>query len=336
MGDFSADWLHLREPADARARSIALVERLVDWLSGPPRPAGEPAGSLALLDLGCGTGANLRYLAPRLAASLTGPQRWTCLDRDPALLAALCRKTGSWAERQGLAPSADGEGLEIRGPGLDWRIRTLGYDLAQGTDALPIDRGTLVVASALLDLVPEDWLLGLLRTCAAAGAPMLLTLTYDGRVSLEPPHPLDGVAIGLVNAHQLRDKGMGPALGPVAPLRLARLADRLGFDVRIDDSDWELQPEETGIQAAMMDGWAAAALEQTSETGGTLVRRWRMAIGEWREARLAQIAAGRSRMRVGHRDALLLPRSSVLGDRLDRIPGLMDPNTTWRAEDRRR
>jgi hypothetical protein len=33
-----------------------------------------------------------------------------------------------------------------------------------------------------------------------------------------------------------------------------------------------------------------------------------MAIGEWREVRLAQIAAGRSHMRVGHRDALLLPR----------------------------
>ncbi len=308
MGDFSADWLALREPADARARSISLVERLVDWLSGTLRLTGESAVSLAVLDLGCGTGANLRYLAPRLAASLTGPQRWTCIDRDPALLAALCRETEPWAERQGLVPSTDGEGLEIRGPGVDWQIRTLGYDLAKGIEALPIDRGTLVVASALLDLVSEEWLLGLLGTCAAASAPMLLTLTYDGRVAMEPPHPLDGVAIGLVNAHQLRDKGTGPALGPGAPLRLACLAARFGFDVRLDDSDWELQPDETRIQAALVEGWAAAALEQTAETDSTLVGRWTMAIGEWREARLAQIAAGRSHMRVGHRDALLLPR----------------------------
>ena len=66
MGDFSADWLALREPADRRARSAALVGRLVAWLSGTSHPAGGCAGPLRVLDLGCGTGANLQYLAPIL------------------------------------------------------------------------------------------------------------------------------------------------------------------------------------------------------------------------------------------------------------------------------
>jgi SAM-dependent methyltransferase len=308
MGEFSAEWLALRESADARARSARLVERLGDWLARGPRPVTDPSAPLPVLDLGCGTGANLRYLAPRLAASPTGRQRWTCVDRDPELLAALCRETATWAERRGLEPSVDGDRLEIRGHGVDWQIRTLCSDLARVEDAPPIEQGTLVAASALLDLVSEDWLLGLLRTCAAARAPMLLTLSYDGRVSLEPPHLLDGVVIGLFNAHQLRDKGMGPALGPCAPSRLVRLAALLGLSVQLDASDWHLQPEETRIQNALTDGWAAAALEQTAETDGTLVSRWGVGIGEWREARLAQIAAGRSYMRVGHRDALLLPR----------------------------
>lgn len=308
MDKFPEDWLALREQADARARSAGLVDRLADWLSEAPRPAGDPDATLAVLDLGCGAGSNLRYLAPRLADRSSGRQGWTCVDRDSALLAALERETASWAVRKGLEPSADGGGLRIRGSGTDWQVQTLGFDLARGAGALPIDQGALVVASALLDLVSEDWLRGLLQRCAAARAPMLLTLAYDGRVSLTPPHPLDGVVIGLVNAHQRRDKGIGPALGPCAPARLARLASMLGLFVRIDPSDWQLQPHEVRIQTELADGWAAAALEQTAESDPRSSEGLSEAIGNWRRARRGHVAAGRSSMRVGHRDALLLPR----------------------------
>ncbi len=62
------DWLALREPADAAARSAELVERL-----GSPR---------VIHDLGGGTGSMGRWLAPRLP----GPQHWVVHDRDEALL----------------------------------------------------------------------------------------------------------------------------------------------------------------------------------------------------------------------------------------------------------
>ena len=65
-------WLALREPADAAARSLELVERL---------PA---AGPHVIHDLGCGTGSMGRWLAPLL----TGQQRWILHDRDQALLDA--------------------------------------------------------------------------------------------------------------------------------------------------------------------------------------------------------------------------------------------------------
>lgn len=63
------DWLALREPADAAARSTELVDRL-----------GE---AMVIRDLGCGTGSMGRWLAPRLP----GPQQWILHDRDPELLA---------------------------------------------------------------------------------------------------------------------------------------------------------------------------------------------------------------------------------------------------------
>ena len=68
------DWLALREPADAEARSTELVDDPAAHL---------PTDGLVVHDLGCGTGSMARWLAPRLV----GPQRWVLHDRDAELLA---------------------------------------------------------------------------------------------------------------------------------------------------------------------------------------------------------------------------------------------------------
>jgi hypothetical protein len=68
----SPEWLLLREPADAAARSTELAERLARHVTGP----------LVIHDLGGGSGSMGRWLAPLLP----GPQHWVIHDRDPALL----------------------------------------------------------------------------------------------------------------------------------------------------------------------------------------------------------------------------------------------------------
>lgn len=307
MGDFSLDWLALREAADTRARSAHLVQRLAGWLSQRAAQVGNPTAPLTVLDLGCGAGANLRYLAPRLSPCLSVPQRWICLDRDRELLAALPRRTAEWAGGLGLSTAAQADGLRIQGPAA-WEINTRTFDLASSAAALDIDRGTLVSASALLDLVSEPWLAGLIGRCHVAHAPLLLALTYDGRVVIEPGHPLDQRVIGLVNTHQGRDKGFGPALGPGATGRLAQLAEALGFSVELADSDWLLDPNETGIQSALTEGWAAAALAQADAHPGSQRKALKASIQQWRAVRQAEIDGRRSRIRVGHQDALLLPK----------------------------
>src|SRR5690348_8953010 len=58
MGESLADWLSLREAADAAARSEALARAIADGL--------RDHAPLRLVDLATGTGSNIRYLAPRL------------------------------------------------------------------------------------------------------------------------------------------------------------------------------------------------------------------------------------------------------------------------------
>ncbi len=77
---------------------------------------------------------------------------------------------------------------------------------------------------------------------------------------------------------------------------------------------WDLGPDESGLQSALIEGWAVAAQEQAHASPDAVgvageIRRWQ-------EARQAQIAAGRLRIRVGHQDALLFP--------LSRLPDAID------------
>jgi hypothetical protein len=68
------EWLELREPADAAARSSDVTDALARWL-----PPGRP---IRAIDLGAGAGSNIRYLTARLGR----PTRWLAVDRDPLLL----------------------------------------------------------------------------------------------------------------------------------------------------------------------------------------------------------------------------------------------------------
>ena len=90
----SREWLALREAADAAARANDLVERLTRQL-----PA---TGPRVIHDLGCGTGAMARWLAPLLP----GPQHWILHDLDADLLDV--------AASEPPGPAADGGAVTAR------------------------------------------------------------------------------------------------------------------------------------------------------------------------------------------------------------------------------
>ena len=264
MSTFSAAWLALREPADAAARSAALLAPLLH----------APAGTRRIVDFATGTGANIRYLAPRLE----GPQSWLAIDRDPRLLAAVERST--WPPHVG--------------------VETRILDLGAGLDARLLEGCRLVTASALLDLVSRVWIERLARACADAGADALFALTYDGRIEWSPGDPDDARVRTLVNRHQRRDKGFGSALGPDAVASAAACFRALGYEVRLAPSDWRLGADSGALQDALIAGWHTAAAEVEPAASG--------ALDAWAARRRALLAAGASRLVVGHADLLAIGR----------------------------
>jgi hypothetical protein len=255
----SPTWLRLREPADAAARSAELVERLGRHLRA--------AGRLVIHDLGGGSGAMSRWLAPRLP----GPQHWVVHDRDADLL------TLAVAAPPGPASVT----VEARRSDV---TRLTPEDLAGAS---------LITASALLDLLTADELARMLGACA--GYPMLLALTVVGRVTLTPAEPLDALMGAAFDAHQRRGRRLGPdAVAAAVDEHCER-----GAEVVLRPSPWRLDAAHADLTAEWLRGWVAAACEQDSTLAAEA--------DAYQDRRLAQAAAGELTVTVDHADLLVLP-----------------------------
>ena len=264
----SPDWLALREPADAAARSSELVAPLLTLL---------PRGELVVHDLGCGTGAMARWLAPRLP----GPQRWVLHDRDAELLARV-----------------DETSAPVAGDGAQVAVETRQGDITRLDPAELADAG-LVTASALLDMMTAEELGRFVDGCSRVGCPVLITLTVVGRVELTPADPLDAEVMAAFNAHQRRDTGSGRLLGPDAARAAREAFTERGRDVVVRPSPWRLGPEQSALMAEWLTGWLAAATEQRSDLADVAVR--------YARRRLAGAADGSLSVTVHHEDLLVRP-----------------------------
>ena len=228
----SPQWLVLREPADAAARSAELAKRLARHL-----PA---AGDLVIHDLGGGSGAMGRWLAPRLP----GRQHWVVHDRDERLLE--------------LAVAAPPAVATVEARRSD--ITRLAPDELAGA--------SLVTASALLDMLTADELARMLGACTEL--PTLIAMTVTGGVTLTPADPLDARVGAAFNAHQRRDGRLGPDAVTAA-------AGRLRGEVIVRPSPWRLDAADADLRAEWFCGWVAAACEQepalSAEAGAYRDRR---------------------------------------------------------------
>jgi hypothetical protein len=263
------EWLVLREPADAAARSAELAARL-----GHRLPAAAP---MVIHDLGGGSGAMGRWLAPRLH----GPQHWVVHDRDPVML--------ELAVTDPPGPAADGSAVTVEAKRSD--ITRL--------EPAALGGASVVVASALLDMLTADELHRMLGACTEIGCPILLALTVVGRVALAQADPLDARMAAAFNAHQRRTTAAGRLLGPDAVAAAVDALGGSGAEVLVRPSPWRLGAADAELEAEWLDGWIAAACEQEPAL--------HHAAGAYRDRRLAQAAAGELEATVDHADLLVAP-----------------------------
>lgn len=253
----AADWLALRRSADTAARDR--VPGLVpDWFA-----AAATHDPPIIMDIGAGTGANRAYLTPRLPTAA----RWVSLDHDAELLAG-----------------SDRENAECVVGGISELSHLIGaHDVR------------LLTCSALLDLLTIAELDELTDVLVAHRIPALFSLTVDGTVEIEPPHPGDSALMAAFNEHQARDGRPGGA----AARYLADRCEQQGLRVRMADTPWLLNDVATPLIRRLLTERAQAAVEARPELAN--------AAAEWLAERLGSLDEGWLRVRVGHVDLLITP-----------------------------
>jgi hypothetical protein len=263
VSGFSSEWLALREPLDMRARNPQVLDAVSASFRGRE--------ALSIVDLGSGTGSTVRALSAQLPTS----QAWRLVDNDSVLL----------AEAYARAPD-------------NVTIETQQFDLNDDVGPL-LDGVDLVTSSALIDLVSEPWLANLAAAVAARSLPLYIALTYDGRAELKATDPLDQPIIAAVNAHQLGNKGFGPALGPRAADFAMRMFRTFGYALVQGKSDWVAGTDDNDFQIELLAGWRQAA-EEMGEIPRDILE-------DWFTRRCEAAKAGKLTLSVGHVDFFAQP-----------------------------
>lgn len=266
MSGFSTEWLALREPLDRRARNTRVLDAVAAAFHGRQ--------TLSIVDLGSGTGSTVRALG----AGLPGAQAWKLIDNDPVLLA---------------------EAFAMERP-ASVTVETQQFDLNGDVGALFDTGADLVTSSALIDLVSEPWLANLAAAAVARSLPVYIALTYDGRITFNSLDPVDAPVVSAVNAHQRRDKGFGPALGPRAAESAARIFRALGYSIVQGESNWVASAGDAEFQIELLAGWRHAAADIGELSRDTL--------DGWFARRSAAVRAGALNLTVGHVDFFAQPR----------------------------
>lgn len=241
MDHADVEYLESKRTVDGRARSRRVRDRLLSELPEAP----------SVVDAGAGTGAMLR----ELLAWDVRPGSYLGIDRSEALVEHT---------RRTLPRELDGEFVVARTPdgfevdGVDVRFET--------GDALDLPAGSadLVVAQALLDLVPieaaTDAICGALRP----GGLAYLPITFDGVSLFLPEHPDDRSVVDAYHAAIDDEPGRDSRAGRRL---LDHLRGRPGTLLAVDASDWIVHPREGAYpadEAAFLDhvlGFVGDALD---------------------------------------------------------------------------
>jgi hypothetical protein len=225
-------------------------------------------GVLEIVDLGAGTGANQRWLAPRLEFV----QRWIHLDHDPAISRSL--------------PLPDDTMI------IDGSVEQALGRLLANRNSDP----RLITCSALLDVLTTDQIDAVCRAVIENQVPALFSLTATGALNISPANRYDELLLDAFNDHQRRAGRAGPDATTLAVNALCAG----GFTVRTQETPWRLTASsDWAFVERFLQERLDAAVAQTPGLAA--------AATDWFELRRSQFVLRMLRIEVGHRDVLALP-----------------------------
>lgn len=229
---FDQSWLSCRAPYDAMARRRDLEEQAWSQISRISDPV--------VLDLGCGSGNNVLFLAKRWP----GVSGWAGIDHDEHLIHEASRRTQE-------------DGINFTG---------VVADLLDLDHHLKVLQPNLLVANAVFDLFTAEMMTAVLSDLKKHRMPLLTTLNYTS-MEWADPLPHESAVIQLYEAHMVRPRPSGNGLGPTAPNMIGQIVESLGGMIDMRESVWEIPASDAVMQRHLL-GFMSDSVSQmiSSET----------------------------------------------------------------------
>ena len=285
---YEPDWLEVRYPYDEAARHPAVEEAAHVWLS-------RQDGPYQLVDVGAGHGANFRYYLDRLP----GPQHWTLVEQDPALVTAARSRILALAQARGWEVQAVGDTLHLAGP-QPVTVRLVTGSLLELARWVDLEATHMVLANAVFDLFTPAQFEGFAQELAGARTALFMTLNYTG-MAFAPVEPVDRLIVGLYEAHMNRPRAAGRGMGKYGPQHMAAILEARGFALTEGESCWEVPPAGRDMQQFLL-GFMGEAIPELPLSPGL-----RETFAAWQAQKAAALANDQLHITVYHRDTLALP-----------------------------
>lgn len=287
---YEPDWLEVRYPYDEAARHPGVEAAALAWLARHTPP-------YYLVDVGAGHGANFRYYLDRLP----GPQDWTLVELDPALVVAARQRILALAQARGWTVTALGQDrLALEGGAEPVQVRFVTGSLMTLAQRVDLAATQLVLANAVFDLFTPAQFREFAAGLAASETALLMTLNYTG-MHFAPADPADSLITGLYEAHMNRPRPAGRAMGKYGPLHMQAILSDLGFALTEGESHWEIGPSGRLMQDFLL-GFMAEAIPELPLSAALRDR-----LAAWQAQKTEQAANDRLHITVNHMDTLARP-----------------------------
>ncbi|MGB7324878.1 MAG: class I SAM-dependent methyltransferase [Rubripirellula sp.] len=252
-----SEWLAIRETMDGRFRSSQLADEFIEHASR----------TRLIIDLGCGTGTNYRYLTRNDGSDTP----WLGVDSDGDVLKIAARELAGTPVRFELA------------------------DLASDLSLISTSEDVSIAASAFLDLASEEWIGRFANV--AAGKPLLISMTASGPPSWDPVDNMDEAIEACLQNHRKADHGFGPSAGFSAARLLADELNARNCSVSLEASDWLVDHQDREVIATLIDGVRRRVFLDLPHDQ----------VEQWAATRRQQNQAGVLKLTLPHLDLLSLP-----------------------------
>jgi len=208
MHEFENSWLLSREKIDSVSRNKKAIEKINKYTNFTK--------NLNIIDLGCGTGSNFRYLNPKILKK----QSWKMIDISNLSLSYLKKN--------------------IRFSQKIQNITFKNEDIIKNLEKINFKDFDIVTGSALLDIMPKEWFVEFSKINKSTKI-IYFSINYDGNFKFYPKHKDDDKIVKLFNKDQMSDKGIGKkAVGPKCTQIINKLFQRT-HKTYVFNSDWVIE-----------------------------------------------------------------------------------------------